>query len=69
MQEVLERKSIKSLDFNCDLAQAYGVYKNDKEFELLDYGFDQIVINYTNDEVVKGKLTLKEGCIITAKMY
>ncbi len=37
MQEVLERKSIKNLDFNCDLAQAYGVYKNDNEFALLDY--------------------------------
>ena len=37
MQEVLERKSIKNIDFNCDLAQAYGVYKNDNEFGLLDY--------------------------------
>ena len=37
MQEVLERKSIKNLDFNCDLAQAYGIYKNNNEFELLDY--------------------------------
>lgn len=37
MQEVLERKSIKNIDFNCDLAQAYGIYKNTREFELLDY--------------------------------
>lgn len=37
MQELLERKSIKNIDFNCDLAQAYGVYKNNNEFELLDY--------------------------------
>ena len=37
MQEILEKKSIKSIDFNCDLAQAYGVYKNNQEFELLDY--------------------------------
>jgi len=48
MQEVIEtievgqvqRKEIKkinSLDFNCDLAQSFGVYKNDSEFELLDY--------------------------------
>ena len=37
MQEVLERKSIKNIDFNCDLAQAYGIYKNNTEFELLDY--------------------------------
>ena len=37
MQDVLEKKSIKNIDFNCDLAQAYGVYKNKQEFELLDY--------------------------------
>ena len=37
MQEILEKKSIKNIDFNCDLAQAYGVYTNNKEFELLDY--------------------------------
>ena len=37
MQEILEKKSIKNLDFNCDLAQAYGVYKNNQEFELLNY--------------------------------
>lgn len=32
-----EIKKIKSLDFNCDLAQSFGVYKNDEEFKLLDY--------------------------------
>ena len=37
MQEVIEKKSIKNIDFNCDLAQAYGVYKNNQEYELLDY--------------------------------
>ena len=37
MQEVIEKKSIKNIDFNCDLAQAYGVYKNIQEYELLDY--------------------------------
>ena len=37
MQEVLERKSIKNIDFNCDLAQAYGIYKNNTENELLNY--------------------------------
>ena len=37
MQEVLEKKSIKNIDFNCDLAQAYGIYKNVQEYELLDY--------------------------------
>ena len=37
MQEILEKKSIKNIDFNCDLAQAYGIYKNTGEYELLDY--------------------------------
>lgn len=37
MQEILERKQIKNIDFNCDLAQGFGVYKNSGELELLDY--------------------------------
>lgn len=45
MQEVLnnsarvnnEMKKITSIDFNCDLAQSFGYYKNDSEFDLLDY--------------------------------
>lgn len=41
MQEVTNiqhrAKKINSIDFNCDLAQSFGVYKNDGEFELLDY--------------------------------
>lgn len=41
MQEVLEIKNqpkkITSIDFNCDLAQSFGVYKNEREFDLLDY--------------------------------
>ena len=37
MQQTLEKKAIKNIDFNCDLAQSYGVYKNNQEFELLDY--------------------------------
>lgn len=37
MQEVLERKSIKNIDFNCDLAQSYGIYKNNMELDILDY--------------------------------
>ena len=31
------KKAIKSLDFNCDLAQGYGVYKNTSEYDFLDY--------------------------------
>lgn len=45
MQEVIDNsskntkqfKKVSSIDFNCDLAQSFGVYKNDAEFELLDY--------------------------------
>lgn len=45
MQEVLDNTSrlnkdlrnAPSYDFNCDLAQSFGVYKNDAEFDLLDY--------------------------------
>ncbi len=32
-----EMKKITSIDFNCDLAQSFGIYKNDSEFDLLDY--------------------------------
>ena len=32
-----EVKKPTSLDFNCDLAQSFGVYKNDSELDLLDY--------------------------------
>ena len=34
---LLERKQIKNIDFNCDLAQSFGVYQNVSEYELLDY--------------------------------
>ena len=27
----------KNIDFNCDLAQSFGVYKNEKEYSLLKY--------------------------------
>ncbi|MCM1265378.1 MAG: LamB/YcsF family protein [Candidatus Gastranaerophilales bacterium] len=37
MQKTASKRSIKSLDFNCDLAQGYGVYKNNTEFNFLDY--------------------------------
>ncbi len=37
MQNVLERKAIKTIDFNCDLAQSFGIYKNSSEARLLDY--------------------------------
>lgn len=37
MQEILERKQIKNIDFNIDLAQSFGIYKNNAEFSLLDF--------------------------------
>jgi UPF0271 protein len=38
MEKVLEKRyAVKGIDFNCDLAQSFGIYKNDSEFELLDY--------------------------------
>lgn len=37
MQNTIERKGIKNIDFNCDLAQCFGIYKNNSEYELLDY--------------------------------
>lgn len=37
MQKTLERKSIKTIDFNCDLAQGYGVYRNNSETEFFKY--------------------------------
>ena len=37
MQNTLIRKQIKNIDFNCDLAQSFGVYKNTSEYEMLPY--------------------------------
>jgi UPF0271 protein len=37
MQETLNKKQIKNIDFNCDIAQSFGIYKNNAEYELLDY--------------------------------
>ena len=37
MQDNFEKRVIKNIDFNIDLAQSFGIYKNNKEFELLDY--------------------------------
>lgn len=37
MNKTYPKKSLKSIDFNCDLAQGYGVYKNNFEYEFLDY--------------------------------
>ncbi len=33
----ITNNKLKTVDYNCDLAQSFGVYKNDIEYELLDY--------------------------------
>jgi len=35
--QTLERKKIENIDFNVDLGQSFGVYKNNSEYALLDY--------------------------------
>ena len=37
MQDNLEKTAIKNIDFNIDLAQSFGIYKNNSEFDLLDF--------------------------------
>ena len=37
MQNTLEKKAIKQIDFNCDLAQSFGIYRNNREFDIMDY--------------------------------
>jgi len=32
-----QSNKIKNIDFNIDLAQSYGMYKNSKEYDLLDW--------------------------------
>lgn len=36
MQKIYDKKT-KAIDFSCDLAQGYGIYKNELEFNFLDY--------------------------------
>jgi len=47
-----ERKQIKNIDFNCDLAQSFGVYKNSSEFELLDYFMSNQGIALTRERIL-----------------
>ena len=57
MQEVLpEKKSIKNVDFNCDLAQAYGKYKNNVEFEPTLLSSEPIAVS--KDEAVDALVAL-----------
>ena len=55
-----EVKKITSIDFNCDLAQGFGVYKNFKEFELLDYVSS---VNISTGFHAGDPLTIKEALL------
>ena len=38
MQQTLNKNNkIENIDFNIDLAQSFGIYKNNVEYSLLDY--------------------------------
>lgn len=68
MQEVVEKtnnfektmKKITSIDFNCDLAQGFGVYKNEKEFDFLDYVSS---VNVSTGFHAGDPLTIKEALL------
>jgi UPF0271 protein len=36
MSKVIDKK-VKSMDFSCDIAQGFGIYKNNLEYDFLDY--------------------------------
>jgi len=63
MQQTLEKKAIKSIDFNCDLAQSFGIYKNSTETRLLDYVSS---VNISCGFHAGDPLTIKEA-LLTAK--
>lgn len=63
MQKVLDRKQIKNIDFNCDLAQSFGIYKNSTESRLLDYVSS---VNIACGFHAGDPLTIKEA-LLTAK--
>lgn len=60
MQNVLERKAIKNIDFNCDLAQSFGIYKNSSESRLLDYSSS---VNISCGFHAGDPLTIKEALL------
>ena len=61
MQNVLEKKSIKNIDFNCDLAQSFGIYKNSSESRLLDYVSS---VNISCGFHAGDPLTIKEALLL-----
>jgi len=63
MQNVLEKRTLKNIDFNCDLAQSFGIYKNSSETRLLDYVSS---VNISCGFHAGDPLTIKEA-LLTAK--
>lgn len=63
MAKILDRRQIKSIDFNCDLAQSFGIYKNSSESRLLDYVSS---VNIACGFHAGDPLTIKEA-LLTAK--
>ena len=61
MQNVLEKKSIKNIDFNCELAQSFGIYKNSSESRLLDYVSS---VNISCGFHAGDPLTIKEALLL-----
>ena len=55
----------KNIDFNCDLAQSFGVYKNEKEYELLKYVSS---VNISCGFHAGDPLTIREA-LLRAKEY
>ncbi len=60
MQNTLERKALKNIDFNCDLAQSFGIYKNSSESRLLDYSSS---VNISCGFHAGDPLTIKEALL------
>lgn len=63
MGKVLDKRQIKTIDFNCDLAQSFGIYKNSTESRLLDYVSS---VNIACGFHAGDPLTIKEA-LLTAK--
>lgn len=55
----------KNIDFNCDLAQSFGVYKNEKEYSLLKYVSS---VNISSGFHAGDPLTIREA-LLQAKNY
>ena len=60
MQQTQERKKIENIDFNIDLAQSFGMYKNSSEGTLLDYASS---VNISCGFHAGDPLTIKEALL------